>query len=172
MAPQRWKVSDWKNARLEAYRLLVKGATIYRGAANRSRGTCSLAICAIPTTRMLTDRWSHRKRLTRQRSFSWTVDGRQKGQALASVLTRFARSPTRAILARQKAHSTLWRARSAATQNRLPSPAPTGARARGKRFTRERLTIALTRSPSPDAAPHVTLSSAPLPQRRVRVRPL
>jgi hypothetical protein len=31
MAPQRWKVSDWKNARLEAYRLLVKGVTIYRG---------------------------------------------------------------------------------------------------------------------------------------------
>jgi hypothetical protein len=31
MAPQRWKVSDWKNARLEAYRLLVKAATIYRG---------------------------------------------------------------------------------------------------------------------------------------------
>jgi hypothetical protein len=29
--PQRWKVSDWKNVRLEAYRLLVKGATIYRG---------------------------------------------------------------------------------------------------------------------------------------------
>jgi hypothetical protein len=31
MAPQRWKVSDWKNARLEAYRLVVKGATVYRG---------------------------------------------------------------------------------------------------------------------------------------------
>jgi hypothetical protein len=31
MAPQRWKVSDWKNARLGAYRLLVKGAMIYRG---------------------------------------------------------------------------------------------------------------------------------------------
>jgi hypothetical protein len=31
MAPQRWKVSDWKNARLEPYRLLVKGITIYRG---------------------------------------------------------------------------------------------------------------------------------------------
>lgn len=31
MAPQRWKISDWKNARLEAYRLLVKGATVYRG---------------------------------------------------------------------------------------------------------------------------------------------
>ena len=31
MAPQRWKVSDWKNARLRQYRLLVKGATIYRG---------------------------------------------------------------------------------------------------------------------------------------------
>ena len=31
MAPQRWKVSDWKNARLAAYRLLVKAATVYRG---------------------------------------------------------------------------------------------------------------------------------------------
>ncbi|MFZ0030755.1 MAG: hypothetical protein WBE79_08755 [Candidatus Cybelea sp.] len=31
MAPQRWKVSDWKNARLGPYRLLVKGVTIYRG---------------------------------------------------------------------------------------------------------------------------------------------
>ncbi len=31
MAPQRWKVSDWKNERLAAYRLLVKGATVYRG---------------------------------------------------------------------------------------------------------------------------------------------
>lgn len=31
MAPQRWKVSDWKNERLAAYRLLVKGATIYLG---------------------------------------------------------------------------------------------------------------------------------------------
>jgi len=31
MAPNTWKVSDWKNARLAEYRLLVKGATIYRG---------------------------------------------------------------------------------------------------------------------------------------------
>jgi hypothetical protein len=31
MAPQRWKVSDWKNARLDAYRLLVRGITVYRG---------------------------------------------------------------------------------------------------------------------------------------------
>lgn len=31
MAPQRWKVSDWKNARLAEYRLLMRGATIYRG---------------------------------------------------------------------------------------------------------------------------------------------
>lgn len=31
MAPQRWKVSDWKNARLDAYRLLVRGIKIYRG---------------------------------------------------------------------------------------------------------------------------------------------
>jgi hypothetical protein len=31
MAPQRWKVSDWKNARLAQYRLLVKGVAIYGG---------------------------------------------------------------------------------------------------------------------------------------------
>jgi hypothetical protein len=31
MAPLRWKVSDWKNARLEPYRLLVKSATVFRG---------------------------------------------------------------------------------------------------------------------------------------------
>lgn len=31
MAPQRWKVSDWKNARLDAYRLLARGVTVYRG---------------------------------------------------------------------------------------------------------------------------------------------
>ena len=31
MAPHRWKVSDWKNARLSEYVLLVKGITIYRG---------------------------------------------------------------------------------------------------------------------------------------------
>ena len=31
MAPHRWKVSDWKNARLAAYRLLAKGVTVYGG---------------------------------------------------------------------------------------------------------------------------------------------
>jgi len=31
MAPQRWHVSDWKNTRLEPYRMLVKGAVVYRG---------------------------------------------------------------------------------------------------------------------------------------------
>lgn len=31
MAPQHWKVSDWKNARLEPYRLLVRNAKVYRG---------------------------------------------------------------------------------------------------------------------------------------------
>lgn len=31
MAPQRWKISDWKNTRLEPYRLLVKGALVLRG---------------------------------------------------------------------------------------------------------------------------------------------
>lgn len=31
MAPQHWKISEWKNVRLEPYRLLVKGAKILRG---------------------------------------------------------------------------------------------------------------------------------------------
>jgi hypothetical protein len=31
MAPQRWTVADWKNARLEPYRLLVKSAKVFRG---------------------------------------------------------------------------------------------------------------------------------------------
>ncbi|HEV3152837.1 MAG TPA: hypothetical protein VGZ02_03425 [Candidatus Baltobacteraceae bacterium] len=31
MAPQRWHISDWKNARLEAYRLQVKSAKVLRG---------------------------------------------------------------------------------------------------------------------------------------------
>lgn len=31
MAPQRWKVSEWKNARLAEYVLLAKGIVIYRG---------------------------------------------------------------------------------------------------------------------------------------------
>ena len=31
MAPQRWKVSDWKNARLADYVMLAKGLTIRRG---------------------------------------------------------------------------------------------------------------------------------------------
>lgn len=31
MAPQRWKVSDWKNERLAPYRMLVKNAIVLRG---------------------------------------------------------------------------------------------------------------------------------------------
>jgi len=31
MAPQRWKISDWKNERLENYRMLAKGLIVYRG---------------------------------------------------------------------------------------------------------------------------------------------
>lgn len=31
MAPQRWHISDWKNARLEPYRMLVKGIKVFRG---------------------------------------------------------------------------------------------------------------------------------------------
>jgi hypothetical protein len=31
MAPQRWRVSDWINSRLQPYRILVKKVTVYRG---------------------------------------------------------------------------------------------------------------------------------------------
>jgi hypothetical protein len=31
MAPQKWKISDWKNERLAGYRALAKGLTVYRG---------------------------------------------------------------------------------------------------------------------------------------------
>jgi hypothetical protein len=31
MAPQRWRISDWKNERLAAYFALVKGVTVFRG---------------------------------------------------------------------------------------------------------------------------------------------
>jgi len=31
MAPQRWRISEWKNERLEPYRLLVKGVNVLRG---------------------------------------------------------------------------------------------------------------------------------------------
>ncbi len=31
MAPQHWRISDWKNARLEPYRLLIKGVKVFRG---------------------------------------------------------------------------------------------------------------------------------------------
>jgi hypothetical protein len=31
MAPQRWRISDWKNSRLEPYRLSIKGVKVFRG---------------------------------------------------------------------------------------------------------------------------------------------
>ncbi len=31
MAPQRWKISDWKNERLSRYVELLRGITVYRG---------------------------------------------------------------------------------------------------------------------------------------------
>ncbi len=31
MAPQRWKISDWKNERLGSYRTLAKGVRVFRG---------------------------------------------------------------------------------------------------------------------------------------------
>jgi hypothetical protein len=34
MAPQRWHISEWKNARLEPYRLLIKGIKVLRGDGN------------------------------------------------------------------------------------------------------------------------------------------
>ena len=35
MAPQRWKISEWKNVRLEPYRLAVKAITVLRGDGTR-----------------------------------------------------------------------------------------------------------------------------------------
>ena len=55
MAPQRWKVSDWKNARLDAYRLLAKGATIYLGDGTPSLATSSWVTCATAIMQPLTD---------------------------------------------------------------------------------------------------------------------
>ena len=31
MAPQRWHISEWKNTRLEPYRLLLKNVVVFRG---------------------------------------------------------------------------------------------------------------------------------------------
>ena len=31
MAPQRWRISDWKNARLAPYVTLLRGVTVFRG---------------------------------------------------------------------------------------------------------------------------------------------
>lgn len=31
MAPQRWHISDWKNARLKHYRTAIRSATVLRG---------------------------------------------------------------------------------------------------------------------------------------------
>jgi hypothetical protein len=42
MAPQRWRVSDWKTARLGAYLTLVKAAVVLRGDAAPVRGDLQL----------------------------------------------------------------------------------------------------------------------------------
>lgn len=42
MSPQKWRVSDWKNARLRAYRTLVKGATVVRGDGTAVKGDLQL----------------------------------------------------------------------------------------------------------------------------------
>jgi hypothetical protein len=42
MAPQRWKISDWKNARLKAYVALLRGVTIARGDGTAVKGDLQL----------------------------------------------------------------------------------------------------------------------------------
>jgi hypothetical protein len=42
MAPQRWRVSDWKNSRLTAYLALVKSATVLRGDGSAVKGDLQL----------------------------------------------------------------------------------------------------------------------------------
>ncbi len=42
MAPQRWRVSDWKTARLGAYLTLVKGAVVERGDGTPVKGDLQL----------------------------------------------------------------------------------------------------------------------------------
>lgn len=36
MAPQRWRISEWKNERLQPYRLLIKAVVVYRGDGTRA----------------------------------------------------------------------------------------------------------------------------------------
>lgn len=42
MAPQRWRVSDWKSARLPAYLTLVRSATVLRPDGKPLRGDLQL----------------------------------------------------------------------------------------------------------------------------------
>jgi hypothetical protein len=42
MAPQRWRVSDWKTARLGAYLTLVKAALVMRGDGTPVKGDLQL----------------------------------------------------------------------------------------------------------------------------------
>jgi hypothetical protein len=42
MAPQRWRLSDWKTARLGAYLTLVKAVTVERGDGTPVRGDLQL----------------------------------------------------------------------------------------------------------------------------------
>ena len=42
MAPQRWRVSDWKSARLTAYLALVRSATVLRPDGSPLRGDLQL----------------------------------------------------------------------------------------------------------------------------------
>jgi hypothetical protein len=42
MAPQRWRISEWKNERLAAYRTLVRSAVVYRGDGEELRSDIQL----------------------------------------------------------------------------------------------------------------------------------
>jgi hypothetical protein len=88
MAAQHWKVSDWKNARLEAYRLLVKGVTIYRGGSEPIARDMQLGNLHDTYYEDAYGSLEPPQGLTRRRSFGRTAGGMQKNRRdLASVLT-------------------------------------------------------------------------------------
>jgi len=42
MAPQRWRISEWKNERLVAYRSLLRSVTVFRGDGDEQRSDIQL----------------------------------------------------------------------------------------------------------------------------------
>ena len=58
MAPQRWRISEWKNERLQPYRLLIKAVVVYRGDGTRAARDIQSEICGIRTSRRSADRFA------------------------------------------------------------------------------------------------------------------